>query len=47
MKPEKANINGGASRGESSVILGPERIEARVLLAPRDDVAFAQVYTAG
>jgi site-specific DNA recombinase len=35
------------TKGESGVILGPERIEARVLLAPRDDVAFAQVYTAG
>lgn len=35
------------NKGESGVILGPERIEARVLLAPRDDVAFAQVYAAG
>ena len=34
-------------KGESGVILGPERIEARVLLAPRDDAAFAQVYRAG
>ena len=35
------------SKGENGVILGPERIEARVLLAPRDDVAFAQAYAAG
>ena len=35
------------NKGESGVILGPKRIEARVLLAPQDDVAFAQVYAAG
>jgi len=35
------------NRGESGVVLGPDRVEARVLLAPRDDVAFAQVYRAG
>lgn len=34
-------------KGESGVILGPERIEARVLLAPQHDAAFAQVYAAG
>ena len=34
-------------KGESGVILGLERIEARVLLALPDDVAFAQAYSAG
>jgi DNA invertase Pin-like site-specific DNA recombinase len=33
--------------GESGVKIGPERIEAEILLAPQGPSAFAQVYTAG
>jgi hypothetical protein len=33
--------------GEKAVKIGPERIEAEILLAPRPSPAVAQVYTAG